>query len=81
MKQVILQKNNQDNDLIDKKLTNLDSITMNRDPKLDNDFSNKKYIDDQVDKKNSLRFNQTLQNYLKVSIGNVTYNFTKYDKI
>ena len=74
-------KNNQDNDLIDKKLTNLDSITMNRDPKLDNDFSNKKYIDDQVDKNTALRFNQTLQIYPKVSIRNVTYNFIKYDKI
>ena len=28
-----------------------------------------------------LRFNQTLQNYLKVSVGNYTYNLTKYDKI
>ena len=28
-----------------------------------------------------LRFNQTLQNYLKVSVGNDIYNLTKYDKI
>ena len=28
-----------------------------------------------------VRFNQTLQNYLKVSIGNDTYNLTKYNKI
>ena len=28
-----------------------------------------------------VRFNQTLQNYLKVSVGNDTYNRTKYDKI
>ena len=27
------------------------------------------------------RFNQTLENYLKVSVGNDTYNLTKYDKI
>ena len=27
------------------------------------------------------RFNQTLQNYLKVSVGNDTYNLTKYNKI
>ena len=26
-------------------------------------------------------FNQTLQNYLKVSVGNDIYNLTKYDKI
>ena len=28
-----------------------------------------------------VRFNQTLQNYLKVSVGNDTYNLTKFDKI
>ena len=28
-----------------------------------------------------VRFNQTLQNYLKVSVGNATYNLTKYNKI
>ena len=28
-----------------------------------------------------VRFNQTLQNYLKVSFGNDTYNLTKYNKI
>ena len=28
-----------------------------------------------------MRFNQTLQNYLKVSVGNDSYNLTKYDKI
>ena len=28
-----------------------------------------------------VRFNQTLQNYLKVSVGNDTYNVTKYNKI
>ena len=33
------------------------------------------------DKKTSLRFNQTLQNYLKVSVGNDIYNLTKNDKI
>ena len=28
-----------------------------------------------------LRFNQTLKNYLKISVGNDTYNLTKYNKI
>ena len=73
-------KNNQDNDLNDNKLTNLDSITVNRNPASDNEVSNKKYIDDQLDKNIILRFNQTLQNYLKVSVGNDTYNLTKYNK-
>ena len=75
-----LVKNNQDNDLNDNKLTNLDSITVNRNPTSDNELSNKKYIDDELDKNNILKFNQTLQTYLKVSVGN-TYSLTKYDKI
>ena len=62
-------------------LTNLDSITIKRNPSSDNEVSNKKYIDDELDKNTIVRFNQTLQNYLKVSVGNDTYNLTKYDKI
>ena len=76
-----LVKNNQDNDLNDNKLINLDSITVNRNPSSDNELANKKYIDDELDKNTVLRFNQTLSNYLKVSVGNDTYNLTKYDKI
>ena len=76
-----LVKNNQDNDLNNKKLTNLDSIIINRNPTLDNEVSNKKYIDDELNKKTILRFNQTLQNYLKVSVGNDIYKLTKYNKI
>ena len=76
-----LFRNNQDNDLNDKKITNLDSITVNRNPSLDNELANKKYIDDSIAENTLLRFNQTLTNYLKVSVGNDTYNLTKYDKI
>ena len=76
-----LLKNNQDNDLKDNKLTNLDSITVNGNPTSDNEVSNKKYIDDELDKNTIVRFNQTLQNYLKISVGNDTYNLSKYDKI
>ena len=74
-------KNNQDNDFNDNKLTNIDCITVNRNPSSDNEVSNKKYIDDELDKNTIVRFNQTLQNYLKVSVGNDTYNLTKYDKV
>ena len=42
---------------------------------------NKKYIDDELDKNTIVRFNQTLQNYLKVSVGNGMYSPTKYDKL
>ena len=34
-----------------------------------------------MDKNTIVRFNQTLTNYLKVSVGNNIYNLTKYDKI
>ena len=77
----VLVKNNQDNNFNDNKLLNKNSITINNNPTDDNHVSNKKYIDDQLDKNTILRFNQTLQNYLKVSVGNDTYNLTKYDKI
>ena len=76
-----LVKNNQDNDFNDNKLTNIDSVTINRNPILDNELSNKKYIDDELDKNTIVRFNQTLKTYLKVSVGNDIYNLTKYNKI
>ena len=67
--------------LIINKLTNLDSITVIRNPNLDKELANKKYIDDELDQNTVLRFNQTLQNYLKVSVADDVYNLTKYDKI
>ena len=39
-----LVKNNQENNLNDNKLTNLDSITLNRDPNSDNELANKNII-------------------------------------
>ena len=76
-----LVKNNQDNNLNDNKLTNLDSIQVNRKPISDNEVSNKKYVDNELDKNTIVRFDQTLQNYLKVSVGNDIYNLTKYKKL
>ena len=73
--------NNQDNDLNNNKLTILDSIKGNRDPTSDNELVNKKYIDDELDKNTILRFNQRLQNYLKVSVGNDIYTLTKYKEM
>ena len=71
----------QDKDFNDNLLTNIDSITINRKPTSNNEVSNKKYIDDELDKNTISTFEQTLQNYLKLSVGNDTYNLTKYDKI
>ena len=76
-----LVKNYQDNDFNDNKLININLITINNNPSDDNHVSNKKYIDDELVKKTIVRFSQTLQNYLKVSVGNDIYNLTKYDKI
>ena len=76
-----LGTNNQDNDLNDNKLINIDSVVVNREPINDNELANKKYIDDELDKKTIDRFSQTLTKYLKVSTGNDTYNWIKYNKI
>ena len=76
-----LVEKNQSNDFNDNIILNVRSIQINDDPSNDNHVSNKKYIDDELDKTTIRRFNQTLQNYLKLSVGNDTYNLTKYDKI
>ena len=73
--------NDQDNEFDKNKITDLDSVTVNRNPISDNEVSIKIYVDDSIGEGTLLRFNQTLQNYLKVSVGNDTYNFTKYDKL
>ena len=74
-------KNNQINNLNDNNLINLDSITVKRNPFLDNELANKNYIDDELDKNTKVRFNQKLENFLKVSVGGDTYNLTKNNKI
>ena len=38
-----------------------------------NELSSKKFCDDELDKNTTLCFNQTPQNYLKVSVGNDVY--------
>ena len=72
-----LVENNRDKDFIDNKLINLDSVVVNREAILDNELSTKKYIDNELDKNTILRFIQTLENYLKVSVRNDTYNLTR----
>ena len=74
-------KNNQDSDLKDNKLTNLDSITVNRNPTSDSEVANKKYFDDSIEEGTILRFNQTLEKCLIVYVGNDTHNSTNYNKI
>ena len=54
--------NDQDNNFDDRNLTNLNSVTINRNPISDNGVPNKKYVDDSRGEGVILRFNQTLEN-------------------
>ena len=62
-------------------MTNLGSVVVNRNPSSDKELSTKNYIDDELATTTVLRFNQTLENYLKVTVRNDTYNLTKYAKL
>ena len=62
-------------------MNNLDSIKINRKPASYNELANKKYVDDSIEDGTILRFKQTLEKYLKRSVGNDTYNLTKYNQI
>ena len=92
-----LVRNNQDNDFNKDNLTNINSITLNTEAVNDINVITKAYVDqfhqenersrrdlgiDFYNESNTLfNFNQTLQNFLKVSVGGDTHNLTKYDKI
>ena len=71
--------NDQNNEIDENNITSLDSITVNRDHSSDNELANKKYFYDSIGPGNVLLFIQTLENYLKVSVGNDVYNLTKND--
>ena len=78
---LILVFNDQDNESTNTKLTTLDSVAVKKNPSSGNEVSNKKQIDEGLDKNTIVRFAQTLTNHLKVSFGKVTDNITKYDKL
>ena len=73
--------NDQDNEFDKNKLPFLNSVSVNRYHSSDNELANKKCVDGSIGEKKVLRFNQALENYSKVSVGNDTYIRTKYDKI
>ena len=76
-----LVKNNQDNDFNDNKLTNINSITINNNPSVDNEVSNKKYVEDQLDKNTIVRLNDDSNDrYLQVHVNNTAYNLQIYNK-
>ena len=61
--------------LITTGLTNLDSITVKRNPTVvDNELANKKKIDDELNKNTIHKVNQTLDNHLRVSVGDDLYS-------
>ena len=61
-------------------LTNLNSVIVHREPCLYNELANKNNVDASIGNGNIIRFNQTLQVFVKVSVGNDIYNFTKYGR-
>ena len=67
----------QGNEVDNKELTKLDSIRISRNALLDEEVSNKKYLEGESDKKNSLRFNQKLQTNLEASLRNIVHNLSK----
>ena len=69
-----------DNIFNDYKLRNSDNNTVNRIPVSGNEGSNKKYVVDTLDENLFPGFNETLENYLKVSVGHDVYNLIKYNK-
>ena len=71
--------NNQVTEFHTNKLPNSDSTTVNGIPALENEVSNKIFVEDESDKETVLGFEETLQNYLTVIVGNTDYILTKYD--
>ena len=70
--------NDQDNEFINEKLEVLNIVTFNRNQTSDDEPSDIKHVDDSIGERSILKFNQTLQKYLKVSVGNTFYSITKY---
>ena len=72
--------NDQDNEFENIRLPNLDSITNKKSPTMDKEISNKQYVDDELNKNNTLTFNHSVQNYLKVTVANSHINHTKSER-
>ena len=62
-------------------MNNSGSVTGNQNLSSHNEVSNKKYVDDSIGGGTIVRFNQTLENYLEVSVGTDTYKLTKHTRI
>ena len=73
--------NDQDNEFDNQKLTDLDSLTVIRNPSFDKQLSIKKYVDDSIGEGTIVSLSQALENCLKVSVGKEGYILTKYNNI
>ena len=70
--------NDQDNDFDPNRLTNLGSIRVKRNTLTDNEMQkSKKKDDDSLEGGNVLRFYQTLENCIKISVGKDVFNLAK----
>ena len=72
-----LVKNNQDTNFNEYELLNTDSISNNRGHILDKELTTKKYVVDSMREITVLKFNQTLEHYIEISVGNDVYNLTE----
>ena len=70
----------QDDKVDNNKARNLNSGTINRNPTIDDELSNRNDFDDELDKNTTLSFNQTLENSLTASFRNNVSNFKKYNR-
>ena len=52
-----------------------------RDPSLFSELTNKNYVDGSTGESTTLSIHQTLENYLKVTVGDAVYNLTEYGRI
>ena len=57
-------------------MTNLDSVSVNRNPSSDNELTITKDIHELLDSDDFLKSNQTLENYLELSVGNHVSNLS-----
>ena len=71
--------NDQNNEIDKIKLANHLKISIYRDLSSNEELANKKYVDDSLED-TIFRLNWTLQNKIKVSVGDTTYNFSKKKK-
>ena len=76
-----LVEKNPDNNFNDNKSTNLDSTQSTEPPFLKTNSQVKNMLTMIEKIYTILTFNKTLENYLRVSVVNIVYKFTKYDKI